>query len=244
MLPALADSLPALAGLALPCTSSDAIEAYRNALQVRTREQLPQDWAATQNNLGNVLSVLGGLSEGSQASQYLQQAVDAYRSALQVTTRERLSQDWAAGQNNLGLALVNLARRGEEPQASQYLQQAVDAFRSALQVYTHEQLPQNWAAGQSNLGRAFADLAKRSEGSQASQYLHENETVDAYRNALQVYTPSAFAAQWARVTSNLAAAYEAEKDWDNAQECYKKLLSHNPTDQRLQAKIKELSDKL
>src|SRR6266481_2608326 len=29
---------------------------YRSALEVRTREQLPQDWAMTQNNLGNALS--------------------------------------------------------------------------------------------------------------------------------------------------------------------------------------------
>jgi hypothetical protein len=32
-----------------------AVEAFKLALQVRTREQLPQDWAMTQNNLGNVL---------------------------------------------------------------------------------------------------------------------------------------------------------------------------------------------
>ena len=30
---------------------AQAVAAYRSALEVRTREQLPQDWAATQNNL-------------------------------------------------------------------------------------------------------------------------------------------------------------------------------------------------
>ena len=34
---------------------SEAVEAYRQALTVRTRDDLPQDWAMTQNNLGTAL---------------------------------------------------------------------------------------------------------------------------------------------------------------------------------------------
>jgi hypothetical protein len=34
----------------------EAVTAYREALQERTREQVPLDWAMTQNNLGNALS--------------------------------------------------------------------------------------------------------------------------------------------------------------------------------------------
>ena len=33
--------------------------AYRAALEERTRERVPVDWATTQNNLGHVLRVLG-----------------------------------------------------------------------------------------------------------------------------------------------------------------------------------------
>jgi tetratricopeptide (TPR) repeat protein len=218
-----------------------AVDACRSALQVYTREQLPQGWAATQNNLGSALRDLAGRSEGAQASQYLQQAVDAYRSALQVRTREQLPQDWATTQNNLGIALDNLAGRSEGAQASQYLRQAVTAYRSALQVYTREQLPQDWAATQNNLGAALDDLAGRSEGVQVSQYLRQ--AVDAYRSALQVYTESAFPARWAAVAWNLASVYEAKRDWVDAYKCYEQLLSHDPTNQFLQAKVKEMSGK-
>ena len=83
-----------------------AVAAFRSALQVRTREQLPQDWAATQNNLGTALDNLAGRSEGPQAVAYLEQAVAAFRSALQVYTREQLPQDWAMAQNNLGTARI------------------------------------------------------------------------------------------------------------------------------------------
>ena len=33
----------------------EAVAAYRAALEERTRERVPLDWAATQNNLGNAL---------------------------------------------------------------------------------------------------------------------------------------------------------------------------------------------
>ena len=38
---------------------NEAVAAYRQALTVRTRDDLPQDWAATQNNLGSALWALG-----------------------------------------------------------------------------------------------------------------------------------------------------------------------------------------
>ena len=65
------------------------MDAYRNALEVRTRTQLPQDWAATQNNLGIAREDLAGQSEGPRAAAYLEQAAGAYRHALEVRTREQ-----------------------------------------------------------------------------------------------------------------------------------------------------------
>ncbi len=37
----------------------EAVAAYRAALEERTRERVPLDWATTQNNLGNALQALG-----------------------------------------------------------------------------------------------------------------------------------------------------------------------------------------
>ena len=55
---------------------------------IYTREQLPQDWAMTQNNLGIALQEQGIRTGGAQGTELLAQAVDAYRSALEVYTRE------------------------------------------------------------------------------------------------------------------------------------------------------------
>ena len=81
------------------------MEAYRQALTVRKRDDLPQDWAMTQNNLGAALQALGERQGGPEGLRRLNEAVEAYRQALTVFTRDDLPQDWATTQNNLGLAL-------------------------------------------------------------------------------------------------------------------------------------------
>jgi hypothetical protein len=51
----------------------------REALEERTRERVPLDWAMTQNNLGNALLTLGERESGTGK---LMEAVAAYREAL------------------------------------------------------------------------------------------------------------------------------------------------------------------
>ncbi|MCP4933392.1 MAG: TIR domain-containing protein, partial [bacterium] len=72
-----------------------AIRAYREILKVRTRAQLPQQWAMTQNNLGSALQEQGIRTGGEEGRRLLAEAVDAYRNALQVRTRAQLPQQWA-----------------------------------------------------------------------------------------------------------------------------------------------------
>ena len=44
-----------------------AVKAYRDALEVRTRDRVPLQWVATQNNLGNALTTLGERESGTAA---------------------------------------------------------------------------------------------------------------------------------------------------------------------------------
>ena len=84
----------------------EAVAAYRAALEERTRERVPLDWATTQNNLGAALATLGERESGTAR---LEEAVAAYRAALQERTRERAPLDWATTQNIAGGA------KGVEP---------------------------------------------------------------------------------------------------------------------------------
>ena len=84
--------------------------AYRAALEERTRERVPLEWAGTQNNLGNALQRLGERESGTAR---LEEAVAAYRVALE-ETRERVPLEWARTRNNLDRALKALADRQKE----------------------------------------------------------------------------------------------------------------------------------
>jgi hypothetical protein len=61
-----------------------AVTAYRAALEVYTRAELPQQWAATQNNLGATLQEQGIRIAGEAGARLLAEAVQAFEGALEV----------------------------------------------------------------------------------------------------------------------------------------------------------------
>ena len=151
-----------------------AITAYRAALEERTRDRVPLDWAMTQNNLGTALSTLG--ERGDEAA--LQEAITAYRSALEERTRDRVPLNWAATQNNLGNALLALGQRGDDAA----LQDAITAYRAALEEWTRDRVPLDWAMTQNNLGNAYQTMGDRDETRE-----HWEQSVEYYRAALSVF---------------------------------------------------------
>src|ERR1700693_4234813 len=66
--------------------------AYRGALEVRTKAELPQDWGMTQHRLRLVLLDLVTRSGEEEDGKFLGEAVAAYRSALEVRTKADLPQ--------------------------------------------------------------------------------------------------------------------------------------------------------
>jgi tetratricopeptide (TPR) repeat protein len=107
----------------------EAVDAYRAALAERTRESVPLDWAATQNNLGIVLRTLGERESGTER---LEQANEACRAALLERTRERVPLDWAHSQHGLAETLALLAARAHDPGQ---MAAALEAMRGAAEVY-------------------------------------------------------------------------------------------------------------
>jgi uncharacterized caspase-like protein len=86
----------------------DAIEINRRALALAPRLERPEDWAATQDNLGNALITLGVRESGKTR---LEEAVAAFHLALEERARERMPLEWASTQNNLANALLALGER-------------------------------------------------------------------------------------------------------------------------------------
>jgi tetratricopeptide (TPR) repeat protein len=79
-----------------------AVQAYRSALEVNTKADLPRDWAFTQVHLGNALNDEGERASGEKAAGLLEQAAQAYRSTLEVYTKADFPRDWAKTQSRLG----------------------------------------------------------------------------------------------------------------------------------------------
>jgi tetratricopeptide (TPR) repeat protein len=113
-----------------------AVAIYRAALQERTRERVPLDWAVTQNNLGGALQTLGEREAGTGR---LEEAVAAYRAALEERTRERVPLDWATTQNNLGLALQTLGERKSDLDLLHAARAAIAAAREMFRAAGHEE---------------------------------------------------------------------------------------------------------
>ena len=138
-----------------------AIVVYRELLKEITRERVPLQWAATQNNLGAALSTLGERESGTEK---LEAAVAACREALKEYTRERVPLDWARTQNNLGAALSTLGKRET---GTERLEEAVTVFREVLKEWTREGVPSlQWAAMLSNLAATLTTLGERDSGTE------------------------------------------------------------------------------
>ena len=80
---------------------AQAVSAYRSALEVRAREQLPQDWAMTQNNLGTALRDQADRTAGPKGAELLAQAVAAFHSCLEIYTAEAFPLDHKRAQEQL-----------------------------------------------------------------------------------------------------------------------------------------------
>ena len=205
------------------------MQAYNQALEVYTRETLPQDWAMTQNNLGIALK-----DQGIRTGRRARHASCSPRAGRRlppgpgecIRTRETLPQDWAMTQNNLGIALRDQGIRTGGERGTQLLAEAVAAYRQALEVRTRETLPQQWATTQNNLGTALKDQGIRTGGERGTQLLAE--AVAAYRQALEVRTRETLPPQWAQTHNNLAKAYVALEDWPNAAASYANVLQVYP----------------
>ncbi len=173
----------------------EAITTYGEALKEMTRDRVPLEWAAIQNNLGIALSTMGE-REGGTAR--LEMAVAAYRAALEERTRERMPLDWAAIQNNLGNVLRTLGERGG---GTARLEEAIAAVRAALSEYTRERVPLRWAMTQDNLGNALSTLGERESGT-----AHLQEAVAAHRAALKERTRERVPLDWAMTQNNLVVS--------------------------------------
>ncbi|VAW50685.1 hypothetical protein MNBD_GAMMA05-2613 [hydrothermal vent metagenome] len=150
--------------------------AFESKLAELSREQSPQEWAAVQNSLGNVLASLG--QQRMDVALY-ENAIAAFHNALEVFTQEDSPSEWATTQYNLGTAAQALGRQQGD---SKLMKTSVDAYTDALLVWTREQVPEEWAITMFQLGASFYTHGKLLKGNRTFQ-----KSVVAFKNALAGY---------------------------------------------------------
>jgi tetratricopeptide (TPR) repeat protein len=136
----------------------EAVTGLRAALEERSRNRVPLQWAETQSRIGDALRLLGERESGTAR---LEEAVAAYRLALEEQTRDRAPLDWAVTQNGLGGALRLLGERESNPAR---LEEAVAAYNSAIAVYAAFGLDHEITLCRGNRDDAKALLAQATPG--------------------------------------------------------------------------------
>ncbi len=190
-----------------------AIQALQNALTVFTRTDRPLEWSETQIFLGSAFNNLGLRSSKDQVMGFSNQAVQAYQQALQVLTQANSPQEWAQTKLSLATTLITESYVSAD-KATALLDEAVRDLGDAGQVFTSSsKLAQPWASSQVLLGNAlyFESMNAKSDNAKASALLQQAE--QAFRNALQVYTPGGNLEQlWAITQMSLGYTLTGEAE--------------------------------
>jgi tetratricopeptide (TPR) repeat protein len=187
-----------------------AIALYQQALEIHTRDDLPQRWVETTQNLATAYAER---LEGDPASN-LERAIALYRQVLDQVDRQQAPEDWAVAASNLATACSDRL----EGDRKQSLQEAVALYRQVLEV-RREMDPRGQALTQMNLGNTFARLEL---GGEPGAF---EAARDAYRQALEVHQISTLPGEHRRTQGNLADLFFARQSWQEALEAYRSALA-------------------
>ncbi|MCG6138905.1 MAG: tetratricopeptide repeat protein [Nostoc sp. LLA-1] len=162
-------------------------------MQVFTQEAFPQEWAETQNNLGNSYRhrIKGDKAENIEI------AIACYQAATKVFIQINYLQAWADVKNNLGLAYLERIQENKK----QNIELAILAFEEACKVFTKEAFPNEWATTQNNLGITYLDriFGNRLENLELA--------IICLQKSLKIFTKEFDPIGWAMTQMNLGICY-------------------------------------
>jgi tetratricopeptide (TPR) repeat protein len=108
-----------------------AIEAYEEALSVRTRKAHPEEYAETKTLLGRALVILSAPAKGPEDGANLKRAIGSFEEALAIRTLKEAPAKYAEIQNNLGVAYRSLSKL-EDREGN--LERSILAYEEALRA--------------------------------------------------------------------------------------------------------------
>lgn len=166
-----------------------AAEAFRAALEHTEKESLPQEWAETQSDLGDVLMRAAALSQGEDNRQLLAEAITAYEEAMQLP---KAGHAWG----QLGDALQKLAiEKRNSPEELPHLLGAIDAYEQALA----EIAPDGRAEIQKSLAETLFVLGAKETDDAKARVSHYERAIKNFEACLSRSTMDAEPESWAGI---------------------------------------------
>ena len=141
---------------------------YEQALEIRTEETMPLEWAYSTFNMALVIQAVGLLEDDSGM---LKQALVSFKQAMNLIPRDETPEDWAAAICCVGNVLCEL---GTHRRGARTLEQSVVAYRNALSERTKDTNPVAWAITNNNLAAAMQALGKQKRTSAHWRHLSPN----------------------------------------------------------------------
>ncbi|MGB3944400.1 MAG: hypothetical protein WBK88_06385 [Methanothrix sp.] len=108
-----------------------AMEAYEEALTIRTPKASPEEYAETKGLLARALVILSAPARGPEDAAHLKRAIRAFEDALAVMTLEAHPEEYAIIQNDLGIAYRNLSKLEDR---EENLERSILAYEEALRA--------------------------------------------------------------------------------------------------------------
>jgi tetratricopeptide (TPR) repeat protein len=168
-----------------------ARESYRQVIPIFTEFGSPEEIAEAEMNYGQVLQVLAGVHRARIAD-----AISAYQRAIRTFDRARFARQLAILHNSLATAFLSLPftdPRGELREAL-----AVQAFEDGLRIASLVDHPMEYAMLQHNLGNALQAASSN------HTIEHRLRALDAYDEALRVWTRDTMPLEYASAIANKA----------------------------------------
>ncbi len=189
-----------------------AIAGYKIVLPIYTKENDPEGWATTMNNLATAYK---DRIKGDRAEN-IEEAIAAYKEVLTVKTKTDFLVDWATIMNNLALAYKD-RKKGNK---ADNIEEAIAVYKEVLTVTTKTNCPKKWATIMNNLALAYKD---REKGNKADNI---EEAIKACEKALTVTTKIVFPEDWATIMNNLALAYKDRRKGNKAENIEKAIAAY------------------
>lgn len=181
-----------------------AIGACEAVLDVRSRAEFPEDWAAVKTNLGSAWLRLHAYADSLElAVERLNNARREIEQAAEIIDASRTPQLWAVNRRTLGTIFIRLGELSTASESAALFERGIGELRAALTVQRPDYQPLDWALTQQNICLAMYQYGARL-GQEGTELVRE--AVQRCEEALHWLSPRTTALSWGMVQNNIAAS--------------------------------------